>query len=201
MVHKRMQSGASLIEALIAIFVLSIGLLGMVGMQTASMRFEQTSWIRSALSDSIANLADRIRANPNTNPVNYDSQIDYAVERAAIVGSDTYLTPAKDCLSSNCTDAELATFDLAIWRDALDKQMPGAVGNVAAIGNKGQDLRFEVTVAWADKDFLDDGVAGQAAICEDLADDGQTGIAARNCCPESLGAPAGVRCTRVELIP
>ena len=42
------QRGAGLIEALIAILVLSIGLLGMVGMQTASVKYEQTGWVRSA---------------------------------------------------------------------------------------------------------------------------------------------------------
>jgi len=37
------QSGAGLIEALVAILVLSIGLLGMLGMQTAALKYEQTS--------------------------------------------------------------------------------------------------------------------------------------------------------------
>lgn len=205
MIIKHNQIGASLIEALIAIFVLSIGLLGMVGMQTASMKYEQSSWVRSALSDNIANLADRIRANPNTNPANYSSAIDYAEERIQIEASNTYLVPGVNCnsptTSVTCSDTELAAYDLAVWRSALNNQMPGAVGSVLATGTKGANLRFEVTVAWADKDFLENGVPIQAPTCEDIAADGITGIAARNCCPESLDAPAGVRCTRVELIP
>lgn len=194
------QRGAGLIEALIAVLVLSIGLLGMVGMQTASLKFEQTGWVRTALSSSISSFADRIRANASASETAYTFSSTYAAERAAIDASATYLNPAKDCNSVKCTEAELAAYDLAVWRRELNQQLPGAVGMVTHTGAKGMDLRFLVTVAWYSKDNLD----GTTLRSPDLCTATTTGIAARNCCPSALGsasALAGVQCANLEMIP
>ncbi|MDP1888629.1 MAG: type IV pilus modification protein PilV [Polaromonas sp.] len=200
------QRGAGLIEALVAILVLSIGLLGMVGMQTASIKYEQTGWVRSALSSNISSLADRIRANASADADAYTFSRTYAAERASIEATplpNTYLTPAKDCNTTVCTNAELATYDLAVWRNDLNQQLPGAVGFVTPTGVKGVDLRFGVTVAWFNKDNLDGTTLRQPEICPDPAV-GTTGIAARNCCPAAVGtaaALAGIQCVNLEIIP
>lgn len=196
----RTQQGAGLIEALVAILVLSIGLLGMLGMQTAALKYEQSSWIRSALSSNIASLADRIRANSGALATAYNYTRTYAAERAAIEASATYFDPAKDCDTTTCDAAELATYDLLVWRRDLDQQLPGATGFVVPTGTKGVDLRFLVTVAWYDKDNVDAGVLQSPAICTAAT----TGVAARNCCPAAVGTAAalvGVRCANLELIP
>lgn len=196
----KQQRGAGLIEALVAILVLSIGLLGMLGMQTAALKYEQSSWIRSALSSNIASLADRIRANSGSLATAYTYTRSYADERAAIEASNTYFDPARDCDTTVCTAAELATYDMLIWRRDLDQQLPGATGFIVPTGTKGVDLRFLVTVAWFDKDNVDAGVLQSPAICTAAT----TGIAARNCCPTAVGNAAtltGVRCANLELIP
>lgn len=200
------QRGAGLIEALVAILVLSIGLLGMVGMQTASIKYEQTGWVRTALSTNISSLADRIRANASADANAYTFTRTYAAERASIEATplpNGYLTPAKDCNAVICTNAELAAYDLAVWRNDLNQQLPGAVGFVTPTGVKGVDLRFGVTVAWFNKDNLVGATLRQPAICP-TPSVGTTGIAARNCCPASVGtavALAGVQCVNVEIIP
>lgn len=200
------QRGAGLIEALVAILVLSIGLLGMVGMQTASIKYEQTGWVRSALSTNISSLADRIRANASADAGAYTFSRTYAAERASIEATplpNSYLTPAKDCNAAACTNAELAAYDLVVWRNDLNQQLPGAVGFITPTGAKGIDLRFGVTVAWFNKDNLDGTTLRQPEICPAAAV-GTTGIAARNCCPSTVGtaaALAGVQCVNVEIIP
>jgi type IV pilus assembly protein PilV len=195
------QRGAGLIEALVAILVLSVGLLGMLGMQTTALRFEQSSWIRSALSSNIASLADRIRANSDAEATAYSFNSTYAGARAAIEADPiTYFTPAKNCDTTTCNAAELAAYDLLIWRQDLDQQLPGATGFIVPTGTKGVDLRFLVTVAWFDKDNAEAGVLQPPTICTAAS----AGIAARNCCPAALGTAAaltGVRCTNLELIP
>jgi len=194
------QRGAGLIEALIAILILSIGILGMVGMQTASLKFEQTGWVRSALSSSISSFADRIRANASSTETAYSFSRTYAAERASIDGASTYLTPAKDCNTATCTSDELAAYDLAVWRLDLNNQLPGAVAMVTPTGTKGANLRFVVTVAWYSKDNLDGTTLRTPDICTATT----TGIASRNCCPGALGtasALAGVQCVNLEMIP
>ena len=197
------QRGAGLIEALVAILVLSIGLLGMVGMQTASIKYEQTGWVRSALSFNISSLADRIRANASTDAVTYSISSTYALERSAIETPplpNNYLIPAKDCNTTICTSAELAAYDMLVWRSELNQQLPGAVGFIVPTGAKGIDLSYLITVAWFNKDNLDGATLRQPAICAAATG----GIAARNCCPAAVGtaaALAGVQCVNVEIIP
>jgi type IV pilus assembly protein PilV len=194
------QRGAGLIEALIAILVLSIGLLGMVGMQTASVKYEQTGWVRSALASNVSSLADRIRANANASADAYTFLDTYALERNAIETIPAHLTPALDCNTTVCTDVDLAAYDLTLWRRDLNQQLPGAVGFIRPTGTKGVDLRFLITVAWFNKDNLSGAVLQQPVACTAAT----TGIAARNCCPASVGAVAdlaGVQCVNVEMIP
>lgn len=194
------QQGAGLIEALVAILILSIGLLGMIGMQTAALKYEQTGWARSALAANISSLAERIRANSNAQANAYAFARTYQAERTSIESDNTYLIPGKDCESLSCTEAELATYDLLIWRRDLNQQLPGAVGMVTATGTKGVDLRFLITVAWFDKDNLN----GIDLPPPNLCTAAMTGIDARNCCPSALGTTqtlAGVRCANVEMIP
>lgn len=195
------QSGAGLIEALIALLVLSIGLLGMLGMQTAALKYEQTGWVRSSLSTNLASLADRVRSNNGADGAAYSYSQTYSQDRSAIDAGPSYFTPAKNCDTAICTSAELATYDLLMWRRDINNQLPGGSGFVVPTGTKGQDLRFLVTVAWFDKDNVDAlGNTVSPPICQANT----IGIAARNCCPAALGLPAalsGVRCANLEMVP
>jgi type IV pilus assembly protein PilV len=197
------QRGAGLVEALIAILILSIGLLGMLGMQTASLKFEQTSWIRSAVAINVSGLADRIRANSGALAPAYAFSDTYANERTAIENDVNHFTPTVDCNANSCTAAELAAYDLLAWRRQINDQMPGAAGFVVPTGSKGQDLRFLITVAWFDKDNAVGATLVQPDACP-VPMVGNAGISSRNCCPSAVGAPAdlaGVRCVNVEVIP
>jgi type IV pilus assembly protein PilV len=59
------QNGVSLIEVLVAVVVLSIGLLGLAGLQAGGMRVGQSSFHRSQASQLAYDIADRMRANPS----------------------------------------------------------------------------------------------------------------------------------------
>ena len=187
--------GFAMIEALVAILILSIGVLGMVGMQSAAIRYEQNSWARSAVSMMGGEIADRIRANAGTaNNTAYSYTNNYVDERT-LIDEGSAFTLTVDCTSTVCTPDQLAIFDLIRWRDSLNRLAPGAVGLVS--GSRAQS--YVVTIAWFDKTYLKDGVGGldTAATCEAnllLA-------AARNCCPAALSSPAGVRCVNFAVVP
>ncbi len=57
------QRGFSLIEALIAMVVLSIGLLGLAGLQISSLKFNQTAQLRSKAVTLTYDMQERIRAS------------------------------------------------------------------------------------------------------------------------------------------
>jgi type IV pilus assembly protein PilV len=194
----KQQSGVTLIEVLVSILVLSVGLLGMLGMQAGSMRFEQGAWVRSAVSAAVADFSDGIRMLPNALPTEVASVRTYATELAATEDND-YFVPDKDCNSTNCTPAEFASFQRVSWRRGINGSFPGGVGFIEQAGVAGQlSQTYTLTIAWADKSLVgSDGSASAAPTCvgtEALA-------AARNCCPSAISAPAGIRCTRVVVLP
>lgn len=57
------QRGFSLIEALIAMVVLSLGLLGLAGLQISSLKFNQTAQLRSKAVTLAYDMQERIRAS------------------------------------------------------------------------------------------------------------------------------------------
>lgn len=63
-IHLKRQSGVSLLEVLIAVLVLSVGLLGIAGLQTANIRNTQSAHQRTVAVLLAASMAERIRANP-----------------------------------------------------------------------------------------------------------------------------------------
>jgi type IV pilus assembly protein PilV len=56
-------SGFTLIEVLIAMLILSVGLLGLAGFQASSARNNTSAYNRSQATQLAYDLADRIRAN------------------------------------------------------------------------------------------------------------------------------------------
>jgi type IV pilus assembly protein PilV len=60
--RRRNQSGISLIEMLIALLVLSFGLLGLAGLQALSLKNNQSAYLRSQATLVAYDVLDRIRA-------------------------------------------------------------------------------------------------------------------------------------------
>lgn len=57
------QSGVSMIEVLVAIIVLSIGLLGLAGLQTAGLKYNQSANFRSTATMMAYSILDSMRAS------------------------------------------------------------------------------------------------------------------------------------------
>ena len=198
--RRRGETGSTLIEALVAMLVLSIGLLGIAGLASAALRYSQGAWARAAVASGLSDLADRVRANPSASNTDYRfNTVAYADQREALDDGD--VTIARDCLAEDCTPTQLATYHLTDWRLALNRSMPGA-----AVWVSGQrDTGYLATIMWFDKSYVqDDGVTPEAS--PTCAVDGagvitNTGIAARICCPPAYDVIDGVRCTNMSVIP
>lgn len=191
---RRTQAGSTLIEALVAMLVLSIGLLGIAGLTAASLRYSQGGWARASISSGLSDLADRVRANPTATVDAYVfDATDYAGQRSAFDGGNVAIDV--DCMATTCTAAELADFHLTEWRIALNRNMPGAAAWVSGQRDEG----YQATVMWFDKTFVgSDGVTlGESATCTAA----MTGIAARQCCPADAQVIDGVRCTNMTILP
>lgn len=124
----RRARGFTLIEALVALLVLSIGLLGVAGMQLTGLRSNLSASWRSQATYLSYDILERIRAN-RTARASY----------ATVVGA-----PALLCDGS----ASTATCDVAGWKATLGQILPGGDGSVTVGGP--DNTVVIVTIQWAD---------------------------------------------------
>lgn len=119
--------GASLIEALIAVLLSAIGLLALAGANVASIRYSKMSQYRGTATMLAADLAERMRANP-------DGLTGYAVAtNFAAQATQPTLTTACETYSSTCSNAvtDMAAYDLAQWRRVVRSQLPEGSVSIA----------------------------------------------------------------------
>ena len=103
------QRGYLMIEVLITIFILVIGLLGVVGLQARAQQAETDSYQRTQALILVRDMADRIRAN-RTVAFNTATST-YVIGTTNYVGTGT----SKDCSAPTTT----VNIDLCAWSDAL----------------------------------------------------------------------------------
>ena len=106
-----------MMEILVTIVVLSIGLLGLSGLQLTALRSNQTAYLRSVATTLSYDISDRMRANMTAvTSGNYNAPT--ATQTAA-------------CLTNaGCTPAEMAQHDAFEWEAAIQNALPNGAGVV-----------------------------------------------------------------------
>src|SRR5690606_29404017 len=107
----RPEAGVSLLEVLITLVILTIGLLGLAGLQTVSLQLNQGALVRSQASNLAYDITERIRAN-------------WPAAAAYNIAID------EDAAASPST---LAESDLSEWREALAATLPDGTGSVEIV--------------------------------------------------------------------
>lgn len=129
---KTNQPGFTLLEVLVAIVVLSLGLLGLAGLQAATLRNNQIAYYRAIAVQQTYDMADRIRAN----------QAGVAAGAYNALGASTPADP--DCVASTCTAANMAVADHSQWNNNNARMLPAGTGTVASVAGGS----FDITVSW-----------------------------------------------------
>lgn len=110
-IKRKCQNGYSLIEVMVSVLVMTLGILGMTGLQSASLKHNTHSMQRTKAAYLSYEIMDRMRANAS--PI-------YSIA----LGSQ----PAEqECFSAGCTPEELMNFDIAEWKCALGKHVSSSV--------------------------------------------------------------------------
>jgi type IV pilus assembly protein PilV len=125
--HRRAARGFSLLEVLISIVVLSIGLLGAVGMLMAAVRTTNESGSFTAAVNLVRELSEKARINKNVAARNN-------VENAYVVADwksgDALPGVSTDtaCIgdAANCKHADLAAWDMRTWLERVSATLPDA---------------------------------------------------------------------------
>lgn len=193
--------GVTLIETMVAILILSIGLLGIAGLQAATAKYKINTWARSSAASMLSDLSERVRINPDAaGPIFSDAGTSpvssYIINENWTAQQTASFTLTKNCETTACTSAERAVYDLKIWRQSVRNNMPQ--GSAIISGDRANGI--DVTVMWFDKERTDKDFTLQAApICS--SNNSETGMAQQSCCPAVAAAPVGVRCARFSFVP
>lgn len=142
------EAGFTLMEVLVAFLILSVGLLGLAGLQMKGLAYAHQSYQRSLATLLAQDMADRMRAN-----------------RPAVLAGDYRLTsapsdPGVTCSgAAPCTPAKLAALDLYQWyQQEIAADLPNGKGMVC-VGSNPTDSNFcngvgniySIIVSWSEK--------------------------------------------------
>ncbi|MEM7206600.1 MAG: type IV pilus modification protein PilV [Pseudomonadota bacterium] len=139
----RASRGITLIEALIALFIMSIGLLGVAGLQATSIAAGHASGQRSLAVFLNAEIGERIRANRSAIAI-YDT--------ATTAPADNGCADTATLAANVCTDAQMAQEDLLEWQSALGVAFSGMtpVGTIT-VNQATTPATVTVSVTWIER--------------------------------------------------
>jgi type IV pilus assembly protein PilV len=126
-------SGFTLVEVLIALIILSVGMLGIAGLYVHSMQAGRTSLFRHHGVTLAGDVADRIRANPR------------AGAAYTLAGADN------NCVNGgvNCTPVQMAANDVFLWDQQASDTVPnGTVTVVFTAAVAPTPPMYQITVGW-----------------------------------------------------
>jgi len=130
--------GFSIVEAMVALLVLSIGMLGIAGLYVTTLRASGSALYRTHAVNLAADMADRIRANPN------------AGNAYAGAGADN------SCVGGgvDCSTGQLAADDVFTWQAEIATVLPDdgdAATAQGTVGVAGANPRtYTITVSWVE---------------------------------------------------
>ena len=143
---------------MIALVVLSIGLLGVARLQVFGLEATDDSHRRTMATFMANDIADRMRANLDGAANGYYDDLD----------STTITVPSDPgCVTSFCTALQMANTDKREWLDHF-VNVSGATGWIAALdGGAGAVTRvgdrLTVTITWKNSERTWDATAGQSS--------------------------------------
>lgn len=131
MLKRSQQRGVTVIESMIALLVISVGLLGIAALQLTSMKQNNTALQNSKAVWIGYTMADRIRANVG--------------EFENYAGIDTDTGYDRDCDANECTSAQMIIADADAWETAVG-DLPSGRGLIT-----GDATELVITVMWDDE--------------------------------------------------
>ncbi len=158
------QTGFTMIEIMIALIILSVGVLGLAGLQGSSIKSSNTAYMRTVATSQIYDFAERIRSNTKGHKLAADGGDDVYNQLSGIPGIPNCNIQTK-LPSAGCTTAQLAARDIAMWNTENQRVLPGGLGTVRRSGSA-----FVITVSW-DEDNIGSGYLKDAfgfPLCDPL---------------------------------
>lgn len=140
---RKRQSGASLLEVLVAVLIMSFGLLSLAGLAAAAQQYAKMAQFQTVGGQLASDYAERMRANATGFGLDlYNKTVPYSTAAA---------TSAACADPGLCTTAELAAQDKASWTNELRRRLPG--GDAFVRRDSVNVLAVDLWILWVDPDL------------------------------------------------
>ena len=128
------QRGVSMVELLVSLLIFTFGMLGLAGLQTRSLGFNQSSLVRSQATALIDDVLDRMRADRSS----------------ALKGK--WNTALGSTAASITGNTFLYQTDLRDWKSNVERLMPSKSGRASIEVNGGgaTDGTVKIVIEWDD---------------------------------------------------
>lgn len=136
----RAQRGFTLVEAMVALVVLAVGMLGIAGLYVTTLKSGGGAINRLQAVNFASDMADRIRSNRTAN--------------LAYLGA----AANNNCYGAGaviCTPAQMAANDLLVWQAQVAQVLPGGVATVTGVVPVPGSVTlysYVITVSWTETD-------------------------------------------------
>lgn len=134
----RRQTGFTLLEVLVAVVIISLGMLGVAALLVTVQKAETSSYIQQQAVQTAYDMLDRMRANL--------SGVQAGYYNGSYSGTSTAST---NCNASVCSSQQLADYDTSQWTSDIDA-LPQGAGTVASAVSSNGNVNVTVTVSWSD---------------------------------------------------
>lgn len=135
--------GFSLLEVMIALLVLSIGLLGIAGLQVFSLKYNHQSYERTQATLLINEIVDRMRANREA--------VETGLYNSVPIGNAYSTYSGFGTCPATCSATEMFNYDVYNWKKRLQDSGMLATGAGGISFDPATSL-FAITVSWTEDD-------------------------------------------------
>jgi len=133
---RRFQTGSSLIEVLIALFVLAVGMLGVLAMQSTAVKTSKNASLQSQAQILAFEIYEAMQSAPAD--IIDDYLLDY--------GAPTPNEPSCTTSGTACTSAEIVDWNQYQWLTNITASLPGGAG---AVGRGAQPDEYIIRIQFA----------------------------------------------------
>lgn len=130
-------------EVLVALLILSLGLLGLAALQTTGLKFNQQSYQRTQATLQAYDMLDRIRANPLGKTAGKYSSVALGYRPSSPPSCITGGSPG------TCDSNQMADYDIDQWNLAISTLLSEGLGQVSINASS----ICSITITWKENDL------------------------------------------------
>ncbi|MDC9725492.1 MAG: type IV pilus modification protein PilV [Gammaproteobacteria bacterium] len=131
--------GFTLVEVLVTVVIMAMGLLGLAGLQTTSLRYNLDAEQRGTAVQLVYDMSERMRAMTNRELLSgLEKYTEEGVEEASCT---SYSANAV----AGCTPLQMASHDKFEWLGEISNSLPGGEGYISVAAGI-----YTITVTWDD---------------------------------------------------